>query len=170
MGHGSGRRPQVFQKQASKVPRSDSKTFRESLHSTVLQTRLTDQPQCPRNRVGGSRPGWSAGRGFRPATQTGAKTRLRCSRGTGEVMDIFLFRSRRRANRTAVHSATVHADKEFAVKPRIARQPSSRADLPIQSHLSPRLMIVEPAGKTGRFRTPFPRTIFLPETHAGLKA
>jgi hypothetical protein len=42
--------------------------------------------------------------------------------------------------------------------------------LPIQSHLSPRLMIVEPAGKTGRFRTPFPRTIFLPETHAGLKA
>jgi hypothetical protein len=85
-------------------------------------------------------------------------------------MYIFFFRCRCRANRTAIDSAADYTDKEFAVKSRIARQPRSRTDLPIQSHFCPELMIVEPAGSIGRFRTMFPNTIPFPKILARRRA
>ncbi len=60
-------------------------------------------------------------------------------------------------DRAAVDSRAEYGDEELAVEPRIARQPCSRTYPPIQSHSSPRAIIVGPAGQSGRFRTSFQR-------------
>src|SRR5580704_8310210 len=132
--HRTRRSSQVLEKQAAKMTRANSKAFRERFYSAIVQATLTNQPQRPRNGIWSPHPSRSPGRTFRPATQTGPEAR----RGRGgrgwKITNIFFFRRRCGTNGAAINSAGEDTNKEFAVEARIARQPGSRTNLPIQFH------------------------------------
>src|SRR5262249_34583463 len=92
------------------------------------------------------------------ATQARTIPRLGRSSSSRQITHILLFRRRRRTDRAAIHSAVDHADEEFAVEPRVARQPCSCAGLQVKCHFGTALrglnvMIVESRRWYGRFRT-----------------
>ncbi len=89
-------------------------------------------------------PSWRPGRAFWTATQTGTKTGFRGCGGRREITDILLFRGRGGTNRPAIDTATHDADEKLPVKARIARQPGSRTNLPIEIHGD--LIIAAPGG------------------------
>jgi hypothetical protein len=134
LSHRTWRRPQVSEKQATKVTRADSQAFGERFYTALLQSALTNQAQSPRNCIWSSHPGRSSGRAFRPTTQTGTEPRLRRRGSAWKVTNILLFRWRCRTNRPAIDAAGEHTNKKLAVEARVARQPGSRTNFPIQFH------------------------------------
>src|ERR1700691_5634386 len=140
------------------MTRPNPEARRENLHA-IFKSTFADQPQGPGNCVGGSHPCRSSGRAFRTAAKAGSKTCFRGGCRGCKVEDVFFFGGRRRTNRTAIDSAkgtgdrAHHADEEFAIKARIARQTGSRTDLPIEIHCVN--IIAVPTSRYGRFRTRF---------------
>src|SRR5439155_23015209 len=114
------------------VARAHSHALGEDFDAAVLEAALADQPQRPGNRVGRSEPGRGSGRGLGPAAETRAKTRFRRGGGAREVADVLLLRRRRGADRPAVDAAAENSDEELAVESRVAREPRSRTDLPVE--------------------------------------
>jgi len=151
LGHRAWRRAQMLKKQTAKMARAHPDTLCERFHSALVQPTLTDQAQGAGNGIWSSQPSRGAGRTFRPTTQTRAKARLGCCCGGRKVANVLLLRVRCRANRPAIDSAGKHADKELTVEARVARQPGSRTDLPIQFHIRLKLMITRLRLKTWTF-------------------
>jgi hypothetical protein len=145
----------MLQKQAAKMARADSQSFRQNFHSAVLQTAFADQSQGARNRVRSSQPRRGSRRSLGPATKTRAITGLRGCGGRGEVTAILLFGGRRGAYRTAIHAAAPNADEKLAVEAGIARQPRSRTHLPIQIHVLHEPRVIDLRSRSRRFRTSF---------------
>jgi len=133
------------------MTRANPDTICERFHSALFQPTLTDQAQGTGDGTWSSHPCRSAGRTFRPTTQTRAKARLGCCCGGWKVANVLLLRVRCRANRPAIDSAGEHANKKFAIKARVTRHPSSRTDLPIQFHIWLKLMITRLRPKTWTF-------------------
>ena len=141
----------MLKKQTTKMTRANPDTFCERFHSALFQPTLTDQAQGTGDGTWSSQPSRSAGRTFRPTTQTRAKARLGCCCGGWKVANVLLLRVRCRANRPAIDSAGEHANKKFAIEARVTRHPSSRTDLPIQFHIWLKLMITRLRPKTWTF-------------------
>jgi len=118
------------------MPRAHAQSRGEQFDSAIFESALANQPQSPRDCVRCSHPRRGSRRGLGTAAQTGPKSRFRRGRSRCIVADIFFFGGRSRANRTAIDTAAPHADEEFAVKARIARQPRSRTNLPVESHVT----------------------------------
>src|SRR4051812_8835708 len=116
------------------MPRTYAQSLREAFHPAVFQATLPDQAQSSRDRVRSSEPGRGSRRTFRPATQTRTEPRFRRGGGSWKVMDVLFFHRRYGANWTAIDSGAAHTYEELAVEARIARQPRSRAYLPVQRH------------------------------------
>jgi hypothetical protein len=139
LSHRTWRRPQVPEKQATKVTRANSQAFGERFYTALLQSALTNQAQSPRNRIWSSHPSRSSGRAFRPTTQTGTEPRLRRGGSGWKVTNILLFRWRCGTNRPAINAAGEHSNKELAIEARVTRQPGSRTNFPIQFHFFSKL-------------------------------
>ena len=74
--------------------------------------------------------------------------------GSGRKIAYVLFpRGANRTDRAAVNSSALHADKEAAVKPSVARQTRLRANTRIELHGKYLIKIPEADEKAGRFRT-----------------
>src|ERR1700690_709722 len=144
LSYGQRCRAQVLKEQAAKMARADAQAFGKNFYTTVFQAAFADQPQSSRNGVWSSQPRRSSRRALRPATQAGTKASVRGGSGSQKVTAVFLFCRTGGADRAAIDAAGAHADKELAVKARIARQPGPRTHLPIQIHISRDLMIADP--------------------------
>src|SRR6185369_14329817 len=137
----------------------------EAFDSAVLQAALPDQPQRARYRRRGAEPRRRARRALGPTPQARTKTGFGRRGRARKVPSVLLLDGRHRADRTAIDLRAAHADEELAVETRIARQPRSRADLPVQFHAASILptfrdrggdrvsIIAEADRRAGRFRT-----------------
>src|SRR5207248_8194136 len=101
---------------------------------TVLEAALGNQPQGTRDRVRCSQPGRRSRGTLGTAAQARTESRFGGRRSGRKITDILLSRRRRRTDRAAINPAAQHTNKEFAVKTRVSREPSPRADLQIQFH------------------------------------
>src|SRR5215470_2329042 len=120
------------EKQPSQMARAYTQQIRKAFDAIALKTALLDQPQRASDGGRGSEPCGRARRAFRTAAQTGAIARLSRGGGRRKISAIFLHGGRCRADRTAIDPAPMHADEEFAIEPRIARQPRPRTDVPVE--------------------------------------
>src|ERR1041384_3639946 len=102
------------------MARANAQAIGKTLNSVVIQPALLDQPQRTGNRCGRSEPCRCSWRAFGAATQARKIAGLRCGGRCCEVPTILLLCCRRRANRTAIDAAAVHADEELAVEAWIA--------------------------------------------------
>ena len=101
------------------LPLAHAEAGGELVELAFVERPFLDEAQGTRNAGGRARPGWRAGRRFRPAAQAGTKPcRFGCGRARHEKT-MFPFRHPRRADRPAIDARGADTDEEAAVEARI---------------------------------------------------
>ncbi len=128
-----GRGPQMLHEQSPELASTHAETRGQGFNALTVAVKgaIGDQSERPGNGIRTSAPGCQIGSRLRPATQARTKTCVlrRCRRPKKAA--ILEFRGAGRADRPAIDAGGGDANKEQAIKARIAALKSSITDLSV---------------------------------------
>ena len=122
VGNGERRSAEMPVEQTPQVPARNAEAVRELLDGSIIKCAVRNQSQTTPNGGRSAAPGRRAGGTFGAAAQARAKSGFSCGCRARIECNVFGFRRDGRANRPAIDAGRFDADKELAVKPRIAGQ------------------------------------------------